>query len=149
MPEDGVSRWNPPTAPVCDPLTHHNRQSLPALPTSAARLRPLALWSTRLQALASAGPQNRAPGTASEQGLTPPRRLHNLSTAFIYLTQSCPTLEPHGLHSPWDFPGQNAGVGSPSLLQEIFLTQGSNPGLPHCGWILYQLSHQGSPRTLE
>ena len=28
-------------------------------------------------------------------------------------------------------------------------TQGSNPGLPHCGWILYQLSHQGSPRILE
>ena len=27
----------------------------------------------------------------------------------------------------------------------IFLTQGSNPGLPHCRWILYQLSHKGSP----
>ena len=33
-----------------------------------------------------------------------------------------------------------------SLLQGIFPTQGSNPGLPHCRWILYQLSHQGSPR---
>ena len=32
-----------------------------------------------------------------------------------------------------------------SLLQEIFSTQGSNPGLPHCRGILYQLSHQGSP----
>ena len=31
----------------------------------------------------------------------------------------------------------------------IFLTQGSNPGLPHWRWILYQLSHQGSPRILE
>jgi len=31
----------------------------------------------------------------------------------------------------------------------IFLTQGSNPGLPHCGQILYQLSHKGSPRILE
>ena len=33
-----------------------------------------------------------------------------------------------------------------SLLQEIFPTQGSNPGLPHCRWILYQLSHKGSPK---
>ena len=31
----------------------------------------------------------------------------------------------------------------------IFLTQGSNPGLPHCQWILYQLSHQGNPIILE
>ena len=31
----------------------------------------------------------------------------------------------------------------------IFLTQGSNPGLPHCQWILYQLSHQGNPRILK
>ena len=36
-----------------------------------------------------------------------------------------------------------------SLRQGIFPTQGSNPGLPHCGRILYQLSHQGSPRILE
>ena len=35
------------------------------------------------------------------------------------------------------------------LLQGIFPTQGSNPGLPHCRWILYQLSHKGSPRILE
>ena len=32
-----------------------------------------------------------------------------------------------------------------ALLQGIFPTQGSNPGLPHCARILYQLSHQGSP----
>ena len=41
--------------------------------------------------------------------------------------------------------GQNTGVGSLSLLQGIFPTQGWNPGLPHCRWILYQLSHRGSP----
>ena len=46
-------------------------------------------------------------------------------------------------------PGQNTGVGSLSLLQGIFPTQGSNPGLPHCMWILYHLSHKGSPRILE
>ena len=44
----------------------------------------------------------------------------------------------------WNSPGQNTGVGSRSLLQGIFPTQGSNPGLPHCRQILYQLSHQGS-----
>ena len=38
---------------------------------------------------------------------------------------------------------KNTGVGSLSLLQQIFLTQELNPGLPHCGWILYQLSYQG------
>ena len=120
------------------------------------------------------------------------------------------SLQPHGLYSPWNSPGQNTGVGSLSLLrgtfpaqglnqgllhcrrilyqlsyqgspesesescsvmcdslqsmefsrpenwvgslpllQEIFLTQGSNPGLLHCRWIIYQLSHKGSPRTLE
>ena len=51
----------------------------------------------------------------------------------------------HVLYSPWNFPGQNAGVGSLSLLQGIFPTQGLNPGLLNCSWILYQLSHKGSP----
>ena len=50
-----------------------------------------------------------------------------------------------GLYSPWDSPGQNTGVGSLSLLQGIFPTQRSNPGLPYCWRILYQLSHQGEP----
>ena len=55
------------------------------------------------------------------------------------------SLRPHGLYSQWNSPGQNAGVGSLSLLQKIFLTQGSNPGLLHFRQILYQLSHKGSP----
>ena len=59
------------------------------------------------------------------------------------------SLLPHGLYSPWNSAGQNTGVGSLALLQGIFPTQGSNPGLPHCRQILYQLSHQGSPRILE
>ena len=61
----------------------------------------------------------------------------------------CDCLQPHGQYSPRNSPGQNTGMGSLSLLQGIFPTQGSNPGLPHCGQILYQLSHQGSPRILE
>ena len=48
-------------------------------------------------------------------------------------------------YSSWNSLGQNLGVGSLSLLQGIFPTQGSNPGLPHCRQILYQLSHKGSP----
>ena len=55
------------------------------------------------------------------------------------------SLQPYGLGSPWDSPGQNTGVGSFSLLQGIFPTQGLNPGLPHYRQILYQLSYKGSP----
>ena len=58
-------------------------------------------------------------------------------------------LRHHGLCSPWSSPSQNTGVCSLSLLQEIFPTQGLNPGLPHCRWILDQLSHNWSPRILE
>ena len=52
------------------------------------------------------------------------------------------TLQHHGLCSPWNSPGQNTVVGRLSLLQGIFPTQGSNPGLPHCRQILYQMSCQ-------
>ena len=50
------------------------------------------------------------------------------------------SLGPHGLYSPWNSPGQNTAVGSRSLFQRIFPTQGSNPGLLHCRRIFYQLS---------
>ena len=53
------------------------------------------------------------------------------------------------LYSLWNSPGQNTGVGSLSLLQGVFPTQGSNPGLLHCRQILYHLSHKGSPRMLK
>ena len=59
------------------------------------------------------------------------------------------SLRPHGLYRPWNSLGQNTGVGSLSLLRGIFPTQGSNPGLLHCRWILYQLSHQDSPKSPE
>ena len=67
----------------------------------------------------------------------------------VKVTQLCLTLRPHGLQParllcPWDFPGKITGVGCHALLQGIFPTQGLNPGLPHCRWILYHLSHQGS-----
>ena len=67
------------------------------------------------------------------------------------VAQSCPTLcdpmDTRLLH-PRDFLGKSTGVGCHFLLQRIFPTQGSNPGLPHCRQMLYHLSHQGSPRQL-
>ena len=57
------------------------------------------------------------------------------------------TLRPQG--SPWNSPAQNAGVGSLSFLQGIFLIRESNWGLLHCRQILYQLSYQGTKRYIQ
>ena len=65
------------------------------------------------------------------------------------------SLRPHGLYSPpgssihGDSPGKNTGVGCRALVQGIFPTQRSNPGLPRCRQILDWVSHQGSPLGLE
>ena len=60
------------------------------------------------------------------------------------------SLRPHGLQPvrlvcTQNSPGKNSGVDWHSLLQRSVLSQGLNPGLLHCRWILYHLSHQGSP----
>ena len=74
---------------------------------------------------------------------------------LCWVTQSCRTLfnpmdcSPPGSPVHGDSPGKNTWVGCHALLQGIFPTQGSNAGLPHCGQILYQLSHEGSPWILE
>ena len=64
------------------------------------------------------------------------------------VVQSCPILcnpmdcsPPGSFLHPWDFPGKNTGVGCHFLLQGIFLTQESKPGLPRCRQTLYHLSH--------
>ena len=72
----------------------------------------------------------------------------------VLVSQLCRTLRPHGLQPskllcPRNSLGSNNGVGCQSLLQEIFLTQGSNPGLLPCRQILYHLSHQGSTKEDE
>ena len=73
-------------------------------------------------------------------------------------TESCSvlfySLRPHGLQPdrllhPWNSPGQNTGVGSHSIFQVIFPTQGLNPGLLHCWWILYCLSYREALKTME
>ena len=79
--------------------------------------------------------------------------------SFLLLTviesesESCSVVpdswRPYGLQSSWISPGQNTGVGNLSLLQGIVPTQGLNPDLPQCRQNLYQLSHRGSPGTLE
>ena len=67
------------------------------------------------------------------------------------LTQSCLTLcdlmdcSPPGSSVHADSPGKNTGMSCYALLQGIFPTQGCNPGLLHCRWILHHLSHQKSP----
>ena len=77
----------------------------------------------------------------------------SLIPVYSMWSESCSvvskSLRPHGLYRPWNSPGQNTRVGSLSLLQGLFPTQGSNPGLPHCRQILYQLSNKESSRILE
>ena len=64
------------------------------------------------------------------------------------VVQLWPTLC-NPMDHPYNSPGQSTGVGSHSLLQGIFPTQGLNLGLPHCRQILYQVNHQGSRSILE
>ena len=66
----------------------------------------------------------------------------------VKVTQLC-LCGPMELYNLWNSPGQNTEVGNLSLLQGIFATRRSNPDLPHCKGILYQMSHKGSPRILE
>ena len=62
----------------------------------------------------------------------------------VNVAQLCPIL-----CDPMDYTVQNTGVGSLSLFQGIFPTQGLNQGLLHCRRILYQLSYRGSPHSLS
>ena len=87
---------------------------------------------------------------SSGQSIQASASVLSMNKVKVKVAQSCPTLcNPYGLYSPRNSPGQNTGVGSPSLLQEIFPTQGPNPGLPQYRRIFYQLSHKGSPRILQ
>ena len=75
-----------------------------------------------------------------------PPALRALLSRWVRSDSSRPHgLQPTRLLCSWDSPGTSTGVGFRALLQRIFLTQGSNPDLPHYRRILYCLSHQGSP----
>ena len=73
------------------------------------------------------------------------------SVIMCSVTQLCLTLcdpmdcSPPGSSVHGDSSGKNTGVGCHALLQGLFATQRSNPGLPPGRWILYHLSHRGSP----
>ena len=73
-------------------------------------------------------------------------------SSLIYVSESrsvtSNSLRPHGLQSPWNSLGQNTGVGCHATPQGNFPTQGSNPGLPHCRWTLYQLSYHVNNRAI-
>ena len=92
----------------------------------------------------------RAPGSCERQD----QGMERMSEKSKWVAQLCPALcEPMDLQlfrllCPWNFPGENTGVGSHSLLQGIFPTLGSNLGLPPCRQSLCSLSHQ-RPRTVE
>ena len=67
------------------------------------------------------------------------------SHCHVRLLQS-QRLQPARLLCPWDSPGKNTGVSCHSLLQGIFLNQGSNPCFLQYRQIFYSLSHQGGPQ---
>ena len=81
---------------------------------------------------------------STEQGENGPMRITH---QWKWKSLSCVQL----FATPWTI--QSMELSRPeyclSFLQGIFPTQGSNPGLLHCRWILYQLSQKGSPRILE
>ena len=92
------------------------------------------------QAHSATGDSTRSLGEGLGEQLWPP---------LCLVAQLCPTLCDPTHCSPsgsvcGDSPGKNSGVGCHALLQGIFLTQGSNPGLPHRRWVLYQLNYLGS-----
>ena len=83
-------------------------------------------------------------------------QIHHVCLCVLcFVAQPCPTLcNPMDCSLPGssvhtDSRGKNTGVCCHALLQGIFPTQGSSPGLLHYRQILYHLSHQGSPRILE
>ena len=85
---------------------------------------------------------------------SPMRQLSSITSCWGLVTKLCAVLllthglEPAWLLCPWDFPGKSIGVGCHFLLQGIFPTHRSNPGLLHYRQTLYHLSHQGSPCRL-
>ena len=101
-------------------------------------------------------PQTEQSAAANGEGLQEGRLGDFWSLWFVVQSLSrvrlfCDPVDcsPPGSSVHGDSPAKNTGMGCHALLQRIFLTQGLNPGLPHCRWIFYQLSHQGSPIILE
>ena len=109
-------------------------------------------WTGMPGVLQFKGSQRVRHNWVTELNWNRPMKFYSLCFAYcVYLESESEShlvmsdsLQPHGLYSLWNSPSQNTRVGSCSLLQGIFPTQGLNPGLLHCRQILYQLSHQRS-----
>ena len=126
--------------------------------SSRPRIEPKSPASPALQA---GSLPTEPPGKPKSYLPTPPKyapiSTPNWSRAVcVLVTKSCPTLatpwtvarqaKSARLPCPWDFPGKNTRVDCHSLIQGIFSTQGSIPGLLHCRQTLYHLCHRGSPK---
>ena len=98
---------------------------------------PLVWWLSSKESTCNAGESGRRPG------FNPWVRKIQWRRKW----QPTPNLPGSSVHG--DSPGKNTRVGWHDLLQGTFPTQGLNPGVLYCRWILYHLSHQGSPRTLD
>ena len=101
------------------------------------------LWSPEKRGISQFLFQEKVKG----RGLAPTYKSESVTRSVVSNSLWPHGLLPHRLLWPWDSSGKNTGVGRHSLLQGIFWTQGSNPGLPHCRQILYSLRHRGAPLT--
>ena len=140
-------------------LSLFSRVQLFVMPWTAIRQAPLSMGFSRQEYWI--GLPCSPPGVLLDPGIKPeslmspaladrfftPRATWGTTCCVLCLvTQSCPTLcdpvdsSPPGSSVHGVSPGKNTGVGRRALLHGIFPTQGSNPGLPHCGQILYHLT---------
>ena len=122
---------------VIQPLSHVQLFATPWTVAHQVSLSTLSQSLLKLMSIESVMPSNHM------QSLIIPFKMK----VEVLVPQLCPTLQSHGLQptrflSPWDSPGKKTDMGSHSVLQGIFPTHRSNPGLPYYRQILYHLSHQ-------
>ena len=127
-----------PPSPAARALMSRGR--VPALTTDTARSSPSHMPSRAMacRACDQELTDEVQVSLATEFSLSKAKLVKSLSHVWLFGT-------------PWtlqslEFSRPEYERGSLSLLHRIFPTQGSNPGLPPCRWILYQLSHKGSPK---
>ena len=103
------------------------------------------MWSDCIRGTSCHGFENLSPWNGNK--LTLELKIV-LCAVLCLVTQSCPSLcdpmdySPTGSFVLGNSSGKNTDVGCHALLQGIFPTQGLNPGLLHCRWIIYHLSHR-------
>ena len=142
--EGACWKWRP--CPQLEPTIHtHKGKSFLSLKMRAQFFWIIHLWITHLLASMYLHPFTRSfPKCFGKPSYSHIKRWKSESESCSVVSDS---LWPHGLSMEFSRPEYSSGL---SLFQGIYFpTQGSNPGLPHCRRILYQLSQKGSPGTLE